>query len=180
MLLDKFPEEQINRRLVGLALIFHDCGWSKLSEEEVASSLGVTGLKLTEPATKPKERHAVEGEKIARNILASYNFEPPLTGIEVETICKSVLYHDKPEVVADANQPMPLEVKLLVDLDHLWSFTHENFWQDTVRKGVKPKEYLHNLRQDLDSYFVTNEGKDLARKRLSEREAEVLGLEKPN
>ena len=62
---------------------------------------------------------------------------------------------------------MPLEVQLLVDLDHLWSFTHENFWQDTVRKGVEAKIYLKNLEQDLDSYFVTNAGKQKARELLA-------------
>jgi len=67
---------------------------------------------------------------------------------------------------------------LLVDLDHLWSFTHQNFWQDTLRKGVQPKEYVQNLQRDIDDYFVTDQGKELALKLLNERLDEVEVIEK--
>jgi len=72
---------------------------------------------------------------------------------------------------------VPLEIQVLIDLDHLWSFTHENFWQDSVRKGVAPIEYLQNLTDDLDSYFVTTEGKILARELLTKRAVEVKSWE---
>lgn len=172
-LLNKFSDLHINKRILVLAFILHDSGWSRLSEEEVANSLGVSGLKLTEGAVAPKEKHAQQSEIIAREVLASYPFEQALDSDEVELICKAVLYHDKPEAVAGAEQPMPMEVQLLVDLDHLWSFTHENFWQDTVRKDVIPPEYAKNLENDLDGYFVTNQGKELARELLVERSQEV-------
>ena len=172
VLLAKFSEA-VNRRVVALALILHDSGWSQMTEEEIAHSLGVTGLELTETALAPKEKHAIESEKIAREVLANYAFDLPLTNEEIELICKAVRYHDKPEVVAGAEVPMPIEVQLLVDLDHLWSFTHENFWQDTVRKGVEAAEYLKNLERDLDTYFVTEAGKQKARELLADRAAEV-------
>lgn len=162
-----------NRRVVAISLLLHDSGWSRLSEKEIANSLGVKGLKLNETALGPKEKHAIESEKITREILACYIFEPPLIQEEINLICKAVLYHDKPEVVAGVGESMPLEVQVLVDLDHLWSFSHENFWQDTVRKNVKPVEYLQNLKNDLDSYFVTDEGKKLAKELLVQREKEV-------
>lgn len=166
-------DRPVNRRVVAIALFLHDSGWSQLSEEEIAHSLGVTGLKLSAISLGPKERHAVEGEKIARQILATYQFEPPLTETEIELIAKGILYHDKPEEVAGADHPMPLEIQALVDLDHIWSFTYQNFWQDTVRKGVTPPEYLRNLEADLDAYFVTLGGKALAKRMLTERAAEV-------
>jgi len=172
-LLAKFSEP-IDKRVVALALILHDSGWSRLSEGEIANSLGVTGLRLTDSAIAPKEKHAVESEKIARELLAKYPFHPTLTSDQIQLICKAVRYHDQPEAVAGAKIPMPLEVQLLVDLDHLWSFTHENFWQDTVRKGVEAKIYLKNLEQDLDSYFVTNAGKQKARELLADRAKEVV------
>ncbi len=162
-----------NRRVVALALLLHDSGWSLLTEAEIASSLGVKGLTLNETALAPKEKHAIKSEEIARKVLAEYPFNPPLTSDEIELICKAVLFHDKPEAVAGAAEPMPLEVQALVDLDHLWSFTHENFWQDTVRKGVQPDEYLQNLENDLDTYFVTEQGKQLARELLAQRAIEV-------
>lgn len=165
--------ENIDERVVALALILHDSGWSQLSELEIANSLGVKGLKLNDLAMGPKEKHAFESEKIARKILGKYEFNPALTNEEIELICKSVLYHDKPEAVAGAGDAMPIEVKVLVDLDHIWSFTHENFWQDTLRKGVDAQVYLQNLGNDLETYFVTDQGKALAKQLLAERSEEV-------
>lgn len=167
-------QSKVNRRVVALALILHDSGWSQLTEAEIAASLGVQGLQLNITALGPKEKHAIESEKIARKVLAECVFDPPLMESEIELICAAVRLHDKPIEVAGAGNEMPLEVQLLVDLDHLWSFTQLNFWQDTLRKGVAPVAYVKNLAQDLDDYFVTNEGKALATSLLHEREAEVL------
>ncbi|MCB9813540.1 MAG: hypothetical protein H6772_04000 [Pseudomonadales bacterium] len=176
-LLSQF-DQPINERVVALALILHDSGWSKLSEKEIAMSLGVSGLKLTEGAKNPKEKHALESAKITTKMLNDYDFIPPLNEKEKELIIQAVLYHDKPEEVAGAEIEMPIEIQLLVDLDHLWSFTHQNFWQDTLRKGVQPKEYVQNLQRDIDDYFVTDQGKELALKLLNERLDEVEVIEK--
>ncbi len=162
----------VDERVVYAAFILHDSGWSQMTEEEIASSLGVTGLALSDSAMGPKEKHAVLGKDIASNMLNEYRFSPPLNEAQKDLICKAVLYHDKPWELA-SNGDIPLEVKLVCDVDHLWSFTHENFWQDTVRKGVDPVSYLENLRRDLDGYFVTEEGKAKARSLLAERKAEV-------
>ncbi len=162
------------RYLVGIALILHDVGWSTLAQEEVAASLGVKGLKLSKSASQPKEKHALVGSQIASQVLSQFSFDltPDITSEEKDLIIKCVLFHDKPWEVAGMN--LPLEVKALVDLDHIWSFTRQNFWQDTVRKGVKPADYLENLRQDLPSYFVTEFGRQKAMQMLEQRSLESL------
>lgn len=178
-LISEFPEENINRRVVALSLILHDIGWSNLSEQEIANSLGVSGLKLTDIAMAPKEKHAIEGEKIAQKLLGEgdedgeFNFEPKLTGQEKDLIFKAIRFHDKPELISGSTKEIPIEVKLLVDLDHIWSFIHEDFWLDTIRKGVPSANYVENLSTDFDSYFVTEPGKNLAKKLLDERRVEV-------
>lgn len=165
----------VQRNVLAYALMLHDSGWSQMAEAEIAASLGVTGLVLSETAIGPKEKHAILGEKKAREMLTKRKEELALTNQEIELICKAILYHDRPEQVAGSKNEMPIEVQLLVDLDHLWSFTHLNFWQDTVRKGVSPEIYLENLRRDLDGYFVTEIGKQKAKTLLAERAAEVAG-----
>ncbi len=165
--------KKVNRNVLAFALMLHDSGWSQMTEQEIASSLGVKGLALNATALAPKEKHAVLGEQIARKILTEKKDALQLTDSEIEVICKAILFHDKPEAVAGSGNEMPVEVQLLVDLDHVWSFTHLNFWQDTLRKGVDPKEYLENLRTDLDSYFVTEIGKNKAKELLAQREKEV-------
>ncbi|GIK84185.1 MAG: hypothetical protein BroJett025_08070 [Patescibacteria group bacterium] len=165
--------KNVNRNVLAYALMLHDSGWSQMTEQEIAYSLGVLGLRITNKALAPKEKHAILGEQNARRILTEKQDELGLTNSEIELICKAILFHDKPEAVAGAGNEMPTEVQLLVDLDHVWSFTHLNFWQDTIRKGVIPIEYLENLRNDLDSYFVTDIGKNKAKELLAEREKEV-------
>jgi hypothetical protein len=171
---EHFAAQQVNWRVVAISLILHDCGWSLLTQQEIASSLGVKGLKLSLEAIEPKLAHAIKGQELARRILDEYKFQPTLTDTEKTTILKAVLYHDKPEEVAGSN--LPIEIQILVDLDHIWSFTHENFWQDVVRKEIEPATYLQNLQDDLDSYFVTDFGKELATKLLSYRAKEISGI----
>jgi hypothetical protein len=167
-----------NRRVIGASLILHDCGWSQLSEAEITQSLGVAGLALSQDAIKPKEKHAIEGEQLAKNLLSSFDFNPPLLSTEINTILQAVRFHDQPELVAGMGKNVPIEVQLLVDLDHLWSFTKENFWQDTLRKGVSPQQYAANLQHDLPTYFVTDWGKSTANQLLIERQQEIAAIEK--
>jgi hypothetical protein len=162
----------VDERVVHLAFLLHDVGWSQMSEAEIAASLGVTGVTLNAQALGPKEKHALVGKDLAQRLLASYPFEPQLTATQHDWICQAVLYHDKPWELAKQGK-LPLEIKLVCDVDHLWSFTHENFWQDTVRKGVAPPTYLTNLEQDVATYFVTEQGKHKARALLEQRREEV-------
>lgn len=42
--------KSVNRNVLAYALMLHDVGWSQMSDEEIASSLGVTGLALSDEA----------------------------------------------------------------------------------------------------------------------------------
>jgi len=169
--LEKEREIKINKKIVAYGLILHDCGWSTLNKKEIADSLAVKGLKIKGEAFGPKRKHADEGVKLARKILNEYKFKPALTKEEKEAICEAVFWHDKTEKAK--GEKLPIEIKAVVDLDHLWSFTKLNFWQDTVRKNVSPQDYLKNLEHDLNSYFIFEIGKELAYTLLKERKKEV-------
>src|SRR5258708_5525531 len=77
--------------VVGVGLIFHDAGWSTLSDAEVAASLGVTGLVLSKGAMGPKEAHLEEGKKIVEEELRHFG---DLTNIQKQTIIEIVAFHD--------------------------------------------------------------------------------------
>jgi hypothetical protein len=172
--LEKTMEIEMNKRVVACGLTLHDCGWSALTEREIADSLAVKGLSLENKALAPKRRHADEGARIARKILNDYEFEPPLKKREEDLICDVVFWHDKIEEVRKPK--FPAEIKAVADLDHLWSFTKPNFWQDTVRKNIKPQSYSKKLGHDLTSYFIFEPGKKLARGLLKRRKDEVSAL----
>ena len=162
----------VDERVVHVAFILHDSGWSQMTETEIAASLGVSGLALSGEAVAPKARHVELARDLAQRLLIEYAFDPPLTAEQTGMIYTAILYHDKPEELA-AMGGVPASIQVVCDTDHLWSFTHENFWQDTVRKGVDPRAYVENLCRDLDDYFVTDAGKRRAALMLEERKLEV-------
>lgn len=164
--------EPTDERMIYVAFILHDSGWSQMSEAEIADSLGVKGLVLTGASVSPKEKHARLGRDVAEEVLSEFEFVPPLTEGQKNAIYQAILFHDKPWELAMGGD-IPIDVKLVCDVDHLWSFTHENFWQDTLRKGVDPQSYLENLGTDLDGYFTTAQGKAKARELWDARRAEV-------
>jgi hypothetical protein len=168
----KKTKENVDERIVYISLILHDIGWSRLNENEIADSLGVRGLLTKDVAVSPKRKHAVLGRELAKNILNDCKFTEPLSLDQKETILKAVLFHDSPEKINSDGNIRP-EIKIICDADHLWSFTHENFWQDTVRKKINPVKYVRNLQKDLNKYFTTGEGRQRAGELLRKRKAEV-------
>jgi len=164
--------EPVDEQVAHVAFILHDSGWSQMSAAEIAASLDVDGLALSATATVPKLRHAQLGQELAQRVLAEYAFQPTLTDAQKELIYLAILYHDRPAELS-ALGSIPASVRVVCNTDHLWSFTHQNFWQDTVRKGVDPRAYWKNLGNDLDSYFVSEPGRRKARQLLAERAAEL-------
>jgi hypothetical protein len=166
--------EPINQRLIFIALILHDSGWSKCSDKEIADSLSYAGAKPTSEAAKaPKNKHAELGSELAGHILKSFQFEPPLSEHDIQLVKQMVRCHDVTDRMLGTDIINP-DLLLVSDADRLWSFTHENFWQDTIRKQVPPDQYLQNLSSDIEQgYFYTKQGAILAGKLLEERSKEV-------
>ncbi len=162
----------VDAQVVHVAFILHDCGWSQMSDQELADSLGVEGLALSGAAVSPKARHAELGRDLATRLLTQYALDPPLGDEQKEMIYTAILFHDKPGQLAAMGNG-PTSIQIVCDTDHLWSFTHENFWQDTLRKDVDPRLYLNALGKDLDGYFVTAPGKEKALQLLKDRDIEV-------
>lgn len=167
----------LDEKIIFISLILHDIGWSLLSEEEIAASLGVRGAAISGVAENPKRKHTLLGEELAEKILQEFIFSTPLTAKEKSLILTAVLLHDSPEKISKS-EGAPIEIKIICDADHLWSFTRQNFWQDTVRKKINPETYFQNLHEDIDKYFTTKEGKQKARELLHRRKTEVLEWQK--
>ena len=54
-----------DQRVVNIAFILHDIGWSKISDEEICKSLCYKGPMPTSSARGPKEKHEIIGKKMA-------------------------------------------------------------------------------------------------------------------
>jgi hypothetical protein len=164
--------EPLDARLVHLAFILHDGGWSQLTDSEIKASLGVSGLALSAEAVGPKVRHAELGRNLAEHLLKAHPLGPPLPAEQECEIYQAILYNDRLQELAGQGD-LPATLRRVCDVDHLWSFTHENFWQDTACKRVTPEAYLRNLRADLQAGFVGEPARRTARKMLAARADEV-------
>ncbi|MDB5179327.1 MAG: metal-dependent phosphohydrolase [Patescibacteria group bacterium] len=170
--------QPLNEALLHLAVILHDCGWSKLGEEDVANSLDYSALAYSDQALRPKEQHATLGANLSRQLLDSYQgSELRMATEHAALIADIVHYHDAVRLWDDTRLgAAPAEYWLVVDADRLWSYTHENFWLDTIRKNTPAPDYARHLAANLEDYFLTEPGKIIARRLMAERQAEVANL----
>jgi hypothetical protein len=168
-------KEEVNKRQLYLAVMLHDCGWSEISDEGIINSLNYSGVAPTADSRKPKQQHVIFGEALAYKLLDAYNFgDEPLSSDEIFAITEIIRRHDCDAAWEQGKfGEMTLEMQLMCDSDRLWSFTHENFWQDTVRKAVKPETYVKNLAEEIATYFFTEYGRDQAHTLIEERLREV-------
>ncbi|MEO6514015.1 MAG: hypothetical protein ABIR37_05020, partial [Candidatus Saccharimonadales bacterium] len=168
-------KQKVNKRQMYLAVMLHDCGWSEVSHQGIINSLNYSGVAPTAKSRKPKQQHVIFGEALAYKLLDAYDFkDDPLTSDDIFVITEIIRRHD-----CDAPWErgkfgeMTLEMQLVFDSDRLWSYTHENFWQDTVRKDVLPEAYLENLEASIEVYFFTQYGRNQAKALLAIRRKEV-------
>jgi hypothetical protein len=156
------------------AVILHDSGWAQLRPHHIADSLDYSALAYSSKALKPKEMHATLGAWMAEELLQEYDGGLGLSEAQEHLISELVYYHDQVRPWPAA--PPPIEYLLLGDADRLWSYTHENFWLDTVRKDVAPAVYVQNLAGELEDFFLTEQGRAIARRLIALRKEEVASL----
>jgi hypothetical protein len=171
----------VNKRLVYLALILHDCGWSQVGQQDLLRSFNYNGVSPTgADSVSPKQKHLVYGEALSYKLLDSFDFGAnPLTSEEMYTISEIVRRHDHDAAWERGKYGrISPEVKIVCDSDRLWSYTYENFWLDTIRKGVPADAYFELIQGEVASYFFTPEGKARARQLIAERQTEVLAYQK--
>lgn len=173
----KHTQEQVDDRIVYLAVILHDTGWSKVSHQGIADSLSYSGVvPKSEAAALPKQQHILIGTALAYDLLDNYDFgDKPLAEDEKRHISQIVRRHDYDSAWDRGKFPeLSAENQLVCDADRLWSFTHENFWQDTVRKNVRPEDYLLTISGEIETYFITPQGKLRAHGLVAKRRSEVI------
>jgi hypothetical protein len=164
--------------VVHVALAMHDSGWSRVSPEEIADSLDYSGLSHkgeVDIAKGPKHKHDVYGYELSREILKKNEYVRDLSPRQKEFISILIRNHTEPWLYT-VDGEVPVELKLVSDADRLWSYTHENFWQDTVRKHVEPELYWKNVGEAIDGYFLTEPAKRIARELLEVRSGELADL----
>ena len=140
------------------AILLHDVGWKMVPEEKQLNAFG--------PKCKDKKTqrfHEVEGVKIARQILCSLNYDAE----KIKEILNIINGHDT------RLKSLSLNDKLVKDADKLWRFTPVGIGIDHLRFNIPRDNYLTWITSMIDSWFFTPEGKEMARKALSEVESKI-------
>lgn len=166
----------VDERVIYIALIVHDCGWSRLTQHDIADSLDYSSIAFTPKAATAKIKHTVYGSAQALQLLTEYAVDLQLTLQQMHFISDVVHYHERPYQYGGPKKT-PLELIIACEADRLWPFTHENFWLDTIRKGVEPAQYIENVASAVDEMLLTKQGKAIALRLLAERRAAVQELE---
>ncbi|TWJ17810.1 HD domain-containing protein [Geobacter argillaceus] len=134
------------------AIICHDLGWIKLSEELQMKAFG--------PGFDPDLRriHEVEGVKLARGILQQVQYDPVKTAEILEIIDghDSRLY-----AISDSD-------KIVKDADKLFRCTPTGMAIDGERFRHSRQYHLQWTSNQIDAWFFTETGKRLAWMELRE------------
>ena len=164
--------KRVDERLIYLALIVHDCGWKKLSRHELADSLDYKTIAFSPNAEEAKLKHTIYGSAHAYELLGEYDNGKPLTINDKRLISDFVRYHEKPYDFGPDSR-VPHELIIACEADRLWPFSKENFWLDTIRKGVDPEEYINIVNDSVEIMLLTDQGKAIAKRMIAERKSEV-------
>ena len=165
---------KVDKKILTIAVLLHDIGWAQLTPAQIAMSLNYSAFAYPDEALEPKRLHASLGSEIAQLVLDEHQSALGLSDDDKSYLVKLVRHHDQINPWPDT--PEPMEYLLLGDADRLWSYTHENFWLDTIRKNTDPIQYLLNITEVIDEHFLTPAGKTIARRLIAERAEEVAQL----
>jgi hypothetical protein len=168
--------EPVDERIIYLALMLHDCGWNQVDQEGLVTSLSYNSVSPSgSHHIKPKQQHLIYGTALAYRLLDAFDFgDSPLSPSEIYEITDIIRRHDHDAAWEHGKYgDISMEIKLVCDSDRLWSYTNENFWLDTIRKGVAPEMYIQTISDEIESYFFTEQGKARARQLVDARRQEV-------
>jgi HD superfamily phosphodiesterase len=156
-------EEPGTREVVIPASILHDVGWSTVPEEKQLEAFGpvITDHKL-------RRKHEVEGVAIAFKILHDLAYDP-------ELISRVVAIIDGHDTTRDAKSADDAIVK---DADKLFRLSGLGFRIDTDRFNVEPLDWIRRLRKEIEKWFLTKTGKEMARHEALMREKEMVSAKK--
>lgn len=130
------------------AIILHDTGWKSVPEELHLKAFGpgVNDMDLN-------KIHEIEGTKRAREILEQVAYDPGL----IAEIVEIIRGHDS------RLEPLSRNDAIVKDADKLWRFSAEALVVDPKRFNIGPGVHVRWLKEQIDGWFLTETGREMAR-----------------
>jgi HD domain len=129
------------------AALLYDVGWKTIPEELQLKAFGPGRYDL-----ELNRIHEVEGAKIARELHRQAGYDPAL----VDQIAEIILGHDSRQEAISHNDA------LVKDSDKLWRFSREAIRIDPRRFRVDSVAHVVWLGRQIDGWFLTATGKNMA------------------
>ena len=134
------------------AILCHDLGWSKLSEELQLKAFGPKGFDAD-----LRRVHEVEGVKLAQEVLREVAYDRQKTA----EILEIIEGHDsRLTALSDSD-------KIVKDADKLFRFDPVGLRIDAERFKLGVIEHAHWLKERIEEWFFTDTAKGLALEELT-------------
>ena len=140
------------------AILLHDVGWKMIPEEEQGRAYGP---KVEDESLR--RHHEIEGARIANEILSAIHYDPGRQQI----IARIIDGHDS------RLDSLSEEDSVVKDADKMWRFTLVGVDYCHLQFGKPLKDYVAWLGGQIERWFFTERGKQLAREYLAEVERAV-------
>lgn len=140
------------------AVLLHDVGWKSIPEEDQGRAYGPT---VEDESLR--RLHEVEGARIAAEILAAVNYDAR----QREMIVRIIDGHDTRAA------SLSLEDALVKDADKMWRFTPVGVDYHHLQFAKPLGEYVVWLGEQIERWFFTERGKQMARLALAEVQRSV-------
>ncbi|MCX5804902.1 MAG: HD domain-containing protein [Proteobacteria bacterium] len=147
---------QAERAVVIPAIILHDVGWCRVSEEIIGK------VCRANPDKDLLRIHEEESLKIAREILGIVSYDP----LRTNEILEIIDGHDTRSKAFSIND------KIVQDSDKLTRFAG-SFWFLARRFPITPEAFVISLERLIDRWFFLPDSKEMARIELSRRLTEM-------
>lgn len=134
------------------AILCHDLGWSKLTEDLQLKAFGPKDFDL-----ELRRIHEVEGVKLAREVLQQVHYDPRQT----EEILEIIEGHDsRLTALSDSD-------KIVKDADKLFRFAPVGLRIDAERFELEIPNHVKWLKARSDEWFFTETARKLALEELA-------------
>ena len=135
------------------AILLHDVGWKSIPEEDQGRAYGPT---VEDESLR--RLHEIESMRIAAEILSAVKYDQR----KHEAIIRIIDGHDT------RLESLSEEDSLVKDADKLWRFTPVGVDYHHVQFGKPLKVYVSWLGQQIDRWFFTERGKQIAKVALTD------------
>jgi len=153
---------EAERAVVIPAMILHDVGWSRVSEEIIR--------KACHPHADRKlgRIHEEESIKIGREILEEVGYDQA----RVAEILAIIDGHDT------RCEALSINDRIVKDSDKLTRYA-KNFWFWTRELSMEPEELAGTLEGTIDQWFFLPESKEMAKAEIVQRRLEIDNRREP-